>query len=392
MIPPAQLSLRLILVLILAGCSTSAGEALAADLVPGKLDLKTERAIVFKDGYALIVKRGEAVTDETGHVHLDDVPDAAVLGSFWVAPDEGRLVNLVAGWKDVKEQAAKELPCLQTIELLLANKGQLAKVELHDKVTLNGVIHEVLVERTEIAAPPAWIASPAAEREATTQTVTSISGNNFILRTDDGDVLLQVGQVRSLSVKNMKTTLARTVTTSRRTKRLTMEFEKPQQKQMVNVMYFRPGMRWIPTYRVELAAEKAKKTASIALQAEILNEAEDLKGVPLDIVVGVPNFRFRETPSPLTLESVLRNALAQSDPHLMGQASNSLSNAMYSQRSGEFRRGAVAANAEAQAGQVNLPGELTASGAQDLFIYGLPKLTFGKSERAAVSIFRAESP
>jgi len=385
--------LRLIAIFVMAGCSTSAGEASAADLVPGKLDLKTERAIVFKDGYALIVKRGEAVTDETGHVYLDDVPDAAVLGSFWVAPDEGRLVNLVAGWKDVKEQAEKELPCLQTIELLLANKGQLAKVELHDKVMLNGVIHEVLVERTEVAAPPAWIAAlPQVEREATTQMVESISGNSFILRTDEGDVMLQVAQVRSLSVKNMKTTLARTVTTSRRTKRLTLEFDKPKQRHLVNVMYFRPGLRWIPTYRIELAAEKAKKTANIALQAEILNEAEDLKGVPLDIVVGVPNFRFRETPSPLVLESVLRNALAQSDPNLMGQVSNSLSNAMYTQRSGEFRRGAVAANAAAQEGQVDLPGELTASGAQDLFIYGLPKLTMNKSERAAVSIFTADSP
>src|SRR5688572_30430168 len=91
-----------ILILALAGCSSSAGEAQAVDSPPGTLSLKTERAIVFKDGYALIVKRGVAVTDEKGQVHLDDVPDAAVLGSFWVAPDEGRLVNLVAGWKDVK--------------------------------------------------------------------------------------------------------------------------------------------------------------------------------------------------------------------------------------------------------------------------------------------------
>ncbi|HEX5103183.1 MAG TPA: hypothetical protein VFV87_05200, partial [Pirellulaceae bacterium] len=155
---------------------------------------------------------------------------------------------------------------------------------------------------------------------------------------------------------------------------------------------FRPGVRWIPTYRIALAAEKAKKTADIALQAELLNEAEDLKDVPLDIVVGVPNFRFRETPSPLVLESVLRNALAQTDPHLMGQASNSLSNAMYTQRSSEFRRNAAMANAEGQEGQLNLPGELTASGAQDLFVYGLPKLSVAKSERAAVSIFTAEVP
>ena len=43
--------------------------------------------------------------------------------------------------------------------------------------------------------------------------MTTIAGNNFILRTDDGDVLLQAGQVRSLTIKEMKTTLPRTVTT-----------------------------------------------------------------------------------------------------------------------------------------------------------------------------------
>jgi hypothetical protein len=160
-------------------------------------------------------------------------------------------------------------------------------------------------------------------------------------------------------------------------------------------MYFRPGVRWIPTYRLQLGGgEKGngeKKFAHIALQAELLNEAEDLTDVPIDIVVGVPNFRFRQTPSPLVLESVLRNALAESDPNLMGNTSQ-LSNAMYSQRSSEFRRASAQANANPEGGQIQLPGELTAAGAQDLFVYNLPKLAIRKGDRAAVSIFTADAP
>jgi hypothetical protein len=380
---------------------------------PGKLALITQRVIAFKDGYCLVIKKGTATTDEKGQLYLDEVPDAAVLGSFWAAPEEGRLVNMVAGWKDDEQRAEQELPCKETIELLLANVGKAAKIEMHDKAVLSGTIQEVLVERTQSPAarpmwellasrgatfatgamPPPGARATAAAEDGATRTITAVAGNNFILRTDDGDVLLQAGLIRTLTIKEMKTTLPQTITTSRRTKRLTFDFEKPKQKHTVNLMYFRPGVRWIPTYRVALdGKDAAKPTAQIALQAEILNEAEDLADVPLDIVVGVPNFRFRLTPSPLVLESVLRNALAESEPNLMGNSSQ-FSNAMYSQRSSEFRRGAARANADPNGGQpIELPGELTAAGAQDLFVYSLPKLTIGKGERGAVSIFNAAVP
>ena len=116
--------------------------------------------------------------------------------------------------------------------------------------------------------------------------------------------------------------------------------------------------------------------------------------MPVDIVVGVPNFRFRGTPSPLVLEATLRNALAQAAPVIMGQGmgNNSFSNSIYSQRTAEFRRDAAQANDAADGGIVNLPGELTATGTQDLFVYKLAKITLARGERAAVSIFNAETP
>lgn len=223
-------------------------------------------------------------------------------------------------------------------------------------------------------------------------TLTTLSGVNFILRTDDGDIFLNAGNVRSVSIKEMKTTLAKSVKTTRRAKRLSFKFPEGEKKQTISLMYFRPGIRWIPTYRVDLRPAEGKNMAQVSLQAEILNEAEDLRDVPLDIVVGVPNFRFRGTPSPLVLEATLRNALAEVAPALMGQGSNSLSNAMYSQRSGEFRRQAAQANEVAEGGVVDLPGELTAAGAQDLFVYKLPKITLEKGGRAAIPIFTTEAP
>ncbi|QDU31873.1 hypothetical protein ETAA8_70340 [Anatilimnocola aggregata] len=385
--------------------------ACAAEKRASELELKTERVIIFKDGYSLIIKRGTATSDKAGEVFTDEVPDAAVLGSFWATPDQGRLISMVAGWKTTKDSAEKQLPCTQLLEILLANKGKSAKIELHDKAIFSGVIREVLVDKSEAAVPAAQfelldLASPTAtkpspailpsrvsrlvpEPSTAVHTLTTVSGSNFVLRTDEGDVLLPVTQVRTISVKDMQTTLAKTLTTTKRTKRLSFKLEGAEKKQSLAIMYFRPGIRWIPTYRVSLS-DKQDKKATISLQAELLNEAEDLEDVPVDIVVGVPNFRFRGTPSPLVLEATLRNALAEAAPDLMGNGSQQFSNAMYSQRSGEFRREQAGANAGAQ-GTINLPGELTGTGAQDLFVYSLPKLTLGHGERIAVPIFTAET-
>ena len=386
----------------------------AAEKNAAELEITTQRVIVFKDGYSLVIKRGTATTDKEGEVYTDDVPDAAVLGSFWAVPDEGRLVSMLAGWKSTKESEEKAMRCTQTVEILLANKGKQAKVELQDKTLYSGEIHEVLIDKTETllapaqlefldlagsAAPHAKLASSKATRllpvlPTAEHKLTSIAGANFVLRTDDGDVLLPVGQVRSVQTKDMKTTLAKTLTTSKKTKRLSFKFEGAEKKRALTIVYFRPGIRWIPTYRVSLTAkkegDKGKQMANVSLQAELLNEAEDLENVPVDIVVGVPNFRFKGTPSPLVLEATMRNALAEAAPDIMGNSSQ-FSNAMYTQRSGEFRRDQAQGQSE-NAVAVNLPGELTAGGAQDLFVYNLPKISLGKSERIAVPIFTTDVP
>ena len=214
------------------------------------------------------------------------------------------------------------------------------------------------------------------------------------MRNDNGDTLINVSEIRQLTIPNMKTTIERRITRTTKSKRLRFRFEKPSQKQEILISYFRPGVRWIPSYRIDLAGNEGKKTkmAEISMQAEIINEAEDLIDTPIDIVVGVPNFRFRNVTSPFTLEKVLRNALQQAAPQLMGQFRNSMSNAMFSQRAGEFSRPGPHPGAGVEVAGVDLPPELSAGGGHDLFVYNLPALRLRKGERAAVPIFTSTAP
>ena len=271
-------------------------------------------------------------------------------------------------------------------------EGRIAKVLSQPTTTAISLPHlaslggPFAAHRSQVVVPTAGIPLPVPQ-------LSGISGSQFILTTDDGDVLISVGSVQRLTIKEMNTTLPRTVTTKQRTKRLTFQFAEAGKRREMLLVYFRPGVRWIPTYRVNLTkGDGQEKVADLSMQAEILNEAEDLIDVPIDIVVGVPNFRFRETVSPLALEQTMRNTLLQAAPNLMGQMRNDFSNGSYSQRSGEFRRNAAQASAVAGGGSAQLPDELTATGAQDLFVYNLPKMTLKKGERAAVPVVSAQVP
>jgi hypothetical protein len=404
-------------------CATSAWACttlLGQDSATSKqlLNLATQKVIVFKDGHCLFHKSGVALSDKTGEVYTDDVPDSAVLGSFWAIPKTGNLVSARAGWDTVSTTVTKEVPATGFLDVLLANLGKRVRLEMNDKDVHTGTIHSVMTQPTSEALTPvlADVFGVPAERVpgtpahalaaalpnaplsikriadgSTTYVVTGVAGTQFILRTEEGDRLLQAGNIKSLLISDMKDTLSRTLTTTEKTKRLTFRLDQPEKERAIDLLYFRPGIRWIPTYRINLSNNPDQKFAAMALQAEILNEAEPLKDVPLDIVVGVPNFRFQTVPSPLVLEQVLRNTLAVAAPQLMNNADrNDFSNSLYVQRSGEFRRGAAAANAAGQAGAIDLPNELTAAGAQDLFVYNLPKLSLATGERMAVNIFNTD--
>ena len=145
---------------------------------------------------------------------------------------------------------------------------------------------------------------------------------------------------------------------------------------------------------MNLSPDEKKKTANVAMQAEFLNEAEDIDNVPVDIVVGVPSFRVRETPSPLVLEATMRNLLQQSAPAMMNQPmlmtqQAGFSNSAFDARSGE--RHGRGRNPDSGEEQLVLPTDLEASGTQDLFVYSLAKLKL-RRDNAAMPILTADVP
>jgi len=391
-----------------------------------ELELTTERVIVFKDGYAMVVKKGLAKTDENGVVYSDEVPNSAILGSFWAIPSKGRIKSMVAGWVESESKTERDVNCTNVVEIIKANIGKTARLTIvgKDESIVEGTLLKLLSnddldDTVSIVGTQRRLTRPQIQQHLSSISMgsglpqpivatSSITGSHFIFRTKDGDMMLAANGIRNLTIDGMDSTIKQTTKLTNRHKRLSWNFKEPNAEVEINLMYFRPDVRWIPTYRVNLTDEKfvqahrktknanvndhgkgdhaLTKKAEIFMQGELLNEAEDFVDVPFHVVVGVPNFRFRSVPSPMILESSLRNLLAQAAPNIMGNQSQ-LSNALYTQRGREISSN----QAEGMGGSaVDLPEELSSSAGNDLFVYKLDKMTLRKGERASVPILRTE--
>ena len=354
---------------------------------PNQIELTTEQVVVFKDGYCLVVKNGVAKTDADGLAHTYEVPDAAVLGSFWAIPEAGEIKSMVAGWEELETKDVKEVNCTDVLSVVKANVGRECNFMLGIQ-EFEGTILKLLSNPVdeEAVTPEPSISSLSSSFIISSTAQSPQPTSHFVLRSKIGDVMVAISEVKNLTIEQMVSTTEQSTVKVTKRKKLTFDFGKPNQDVKIKLMYFRPDVRWIPTYRIDLTDEPFKNksgdaprnTARIAMQGEILNEAEDLIDVPFHLVVGVPNFRFRETPSPMVLEAQLQNSLASVAPQLMGNnsISNQFSNALYTQRAGEFRSQQAGGGSERAA--INMPEELSGKASQDLFVYKLDNMTLKK--------------
>jgi hypothetical protein len=391
-----RLALGLAVVLVTAMLPGRAAGATDA----GELALSTERVVVFKDGYALVVKKAVGVADDAGRVHTGEVPDAAVLGTFWASAKEGRVRGMLAEWVE-EAPAPIESACISMPELLRVNVGNQVKLQLKDGQEYVGVLEGVLPsappsegeaseaanrilgrEASERVAPPlsSWMDSNEAMRILGSQAADR--AELLILAQADGErIVLPVGLVKTAAATEFITRITRAPEPAPKQKRLTFDLGEAAAGKAIelSIMYFRPGIRWIPTYRL---TSDMRESGVLALQGEILNEAEDVEGAAFDLVVGVPNFRFRDTVSPLVLEQTMRRALQEAAPSVMGQQMMSNS---FASRAGEWRQPSSGNDMS-----MGIAPELSGSDADDLFVYHLGDFSIDKGARATAFLWQDE--
>ncbi|MGE0433028.1 MAG: hypothetical protein AB7K09_01745 [Planctomycetota bacterium] len=362
-----------------------------------QLKLTTERVVVFKDGYGLVISTATATADANGVVFTDKVPTDAVLGCMWAA-----LVNQPAGtlamradWDETIKRTAADRPCVSIKELLRANAGRADVMLDLTPAGSQGPNREVtgtLIGLLEHAGDRERFSDQKlleALRNSNGASESTIrpdleGGELVVMETANGKMVLPVSQVQRVRGPGLVTTTSEQTITLKRAKRLEFMAGKENAGKAVTLRlyWFAPGVRWIPTYRI---SGELVDSADMSLQADVVNDLADMDAATWHLVVGVPNFRFKDTRSPLTLEGMARRAVAQVAQQFSN--GNDFSNSIRSQVASNQMFDPVE-----QDGGMELSPELTAGGSQDMFIYTVPGLSLRKGARATVPIWQGSVP
>jgi len=199
----------------------------------GQMELATKQVVVFKDGYCLIVKDGVAKTDANGVAHTYEVPDAAVLGSFWAIPETGEIKSMVAGWDESESEEVKEVNCTDVLSVVKANVRSECSFMVGDDL-LEGTILKLLsnpVDKPAVTTPTLH-----AVQASSSFIVAEPTTSHFVLRTKVGDMMVALNQVKNLTIDQMVSTIEQSTVKVTKRKKLTLDFGKPNQDVKIKLM------------------------------------------------------------------------------------------------------------------------------------------------------------
>jgi len=319
----------------LAALALCGAAAARADDAPRPLALPIREVTVFKDGHALVLHEGEMPVSDAGNVVIDGLP-VPVMGSFWPysADPAATLTGVVAGHQTVRV----ERDAVTIHDFLAANKGAQVTVMLKNRETFTG-------------------------------TLLGLNGALALVRTLEGLRPVPVESIDEVTLRDRsETRLSEDVSRPALTLRLDWGANPRPKAARVGMMYLQKGLRWIPSYRIEI---DGKGQAKVQLKATLINELADLDDVEAHLVVGVPSFAFKETPDPVSLQRAVAELSRYFQPD--SQTAYAFGNAIYSQqiRSGEHRAPAGPAAAEAQAPD---------GPAEDVFVFPVKRISLKKGE------------
>ncbi|MFP4579570.1 MAG: hypothetical protein ACLFQ6_02465 [Candidatus Sumerlaeia bacterium] len=383
---PNQLSAFSVFLLFLAIIASNPLWAQSGDssqAVPLQLleKMPIKEVTVFKDGHAFISHAGAMPTQPDGSVQLDYLP-RPVMGTFWAKSldENAELVSVVTG----KRRVIVERTALELRELLRANIGKRMIITENVGEELMPIEYQCRIEKAlhrssgelERVNPPG--SDPALPQY----------GNMFLANTSQGLRTVNLAHVRNIVFIDEPDTVYSSEE-FRDLMKLSMKWENGRASKEANVSltYLERGIRWIPDYRLNIR-EDGK--VEYRLQATLINELVDLEGVDLRLVVGVPNFRFKDTVDPISL----RETVAQLSQHFQQQPQtqtmNYYSNAIMSQAAAPRWQNQVDVN---QAEGLDLGPELKGSGKrEDLYVFDMGNVTLKKGERMKVVLASGTVP
>ncbi|MFB3893011.1 MAG: hypothetical protein ACE15C_13415 [Phycisphaerae bacterium] len=365
-------------ILLTATIAMCAFVACAAGEQPAPLSalarMPIKEVIVFKDGHAFVQHEGKMPTDAAGDVLMDYLP-TPVLGTFWAysADKDRKLTSVVASQRLVSVEAT----ALSIRELLESNVGADVVIReqptgakddtgLKYEATIAGVPERSSQELERIGPPNSGQKLP-------------VKGSIIMLKTADGVKAMPIDRIAEVTFKGKHKPTAANVE-FRNLLKLKLAGGKKDEQASVGMMYVQKGLRWIPSYKVNI---DGKGSAEFKMEATIINELADLEDVTANLVIGVPTFAFAGQTDPIALQQTLASLGRYFQQDNTSSQYGMLSNAMMAQVAAPA---VVEGRREAER-PLDLGPEIAGSQrSEDLFMFTVNHITLKKGQRMVVPV------
>ena len=362
--------MRFAVSLALLLCILSLTVAVAAKPArPAGLETSVVRVALFKNGLGFFVREGRL---PVGTHFTMATPVTPAHGTFWLSYPKDVVVKALVS-REVEAQVQQ--PVVSMADLLTANVGREVTVTPMGEGTEPVTGRLLAVTAPEAASAPdpyAWGRQPAEPRypqPARLALVASPAGTSAI----------EVGTIRQVTVAGGPAVM----TLGRKAKRweLSCELAEPAAGKPVSASYLAKGITWAPSYVIDISDPKQ---ARLSAKAEVINEAEDLQEVKVELITGFPNLRFADICDPLAGRETLGGFLGSlaRGSSSSGQRGDITSNVMTQS----------AMYAPAAAPPPIMPdygAGVSGKAVEDLFFYPLKGVTLGKWQTGYYPLFTA---
>jgi len=327
---------------------------------------KTVAVAAFKNGLAFVVRQGE-VQLQSGTGRITPIPNAT-LGTLWLAPGEANasLDEVVA----YRYNVAGERQLQSLAEVLQSNVGKTVTVTY--SMNMKDYTGEIvgLQERQ----PPGTEMNPESAPDAAAH---SAKPQYLLLRVDKKLMALPIGSIANAILSDDTNFLEKY---EQQRAALRFKIKGGGDKTHLTMGYLEHGLGWTPSYMISLTDDK---TAQITMQAVVMDDAEDLDNADVFFVVGVPNFVYSETPSPMSLQQNLLSFMKDAERRDGGNYrmySNAISGQLVANELKEL-------DAKSEPSFAQTVTELSGAPEEDLFLYSRAGVTLSKGERATYNVF-----
>ena len=322
---------------------------------------KTVAVAAFKNGLAFVIRQGEVpLVGGTGRIA--PIPNAT-LGTLWLSTGtvDSKLEELVAYRYSIPGERA--IPSIG--QLLQANAGKTVTISYQMKDYTGEVVG------LRDSSPPAADDATGQQRDPSAEA----RSNYLLLRVNKSLMAFPLG---AITLATLPDDAALREPIERPGQALRFKVKGGAAKENLTLGYMEHGIGWTPSYLISLVDDTH---AQITMQAVVTNDAEDIQDADLSFVVGVPNFAYSSTLSPMSLQQSLVDFMRDAKDGFAKKSFGALSNALQGQ--------AIALDEVESAPMSLTPSvdELAGAPEEDLFLYNRSGVTLAKGERASYNIF-----